>query len=395
MDDLIEAAKAVEVYTLEMREFFHNHPELRWREEDTLGRVKREVRNIAKEQSMNVDITEAKGGLWVDVAFNSGMDRVLLRADVDALQVQEETELYFASHNPGVMHACGHDIHAAMLLGAFKAIAEGMVQPRHNLRLVWQRAEEGPGSEPIAESGGHCLVGEGVCDGITQAYGLHILVGDEIGFGAFASCPGPFLCNSDRLRIDIKCPGGHVAEPHNGGNALRITQSIQNALSGFPVSVLGPLEPVTLEPTIIKAGTASNIMPASAEMWYGVRTFLPVAERDLFMEALETRITSVVRGFPGATVECTPILGHSALINSPGSYKHVSTTLEAVGQKVEKAKRKLGGEDFAYYLQQVTGSFWFLGANKEGSGPLHSPTFNPAETVFLKGVLFWLALATS
>jgi amidohydrolase len=394
-------AKSMESFVLKARAYLHANPELRWQENETIDFVRNGGRIGASENLTPLDIKiqdRYQGGLVVDLGFEKGLDRIIFRADIDALPVQEETGLPYASVVPGKMHACGHDVHTAMLLGAYRALVTSRIKCKHNIRFVFQRAEENPGTPPNPKSGGQTLVEEGVLEGISHAYGLHIWNSPDSTPGVFYSRPGPFMGNSGRLKIAVKASGGHVAKPSGGVNVLRITQAIQNTLDGYLARTLGPFEPAALEPAILKAGTGSNVMPAEAEMWYGVRTVLPGRMHELYMVEIEETIRSVVFMFPGASVQFERILGHPALINDTKSYKHVESVLLEANQITGFHERILGGEDFAHYLDAeygVPGSFWFLGARKDGTGDHHAPTFNPDESVFWKGVLFWLLLATN
>ncbi len=401
--EMVAAAHAVEQYVLDLRRELHTHPETRWEESWTLQRVWDECYNMTRRRDEvfgpwhvvpDGESIRPKGGFVLNATFDPSFDRILFRADVDALPVTEATGLPFASTIPGKMHACGHDVHMAMLMGALKAIAEGRVKPTHNLRFVFQRAEENPGAEPRADSGGKVLVDEGVLDGITSVHGLHIWAASDGTPGVFYSRPGQFMANSDRWCITITAKGGHVMAPHHGVNALRVANAIMTALEGFPNRILGPNEAATLEPVICKSGTGTNIMPASAELWYGVRTLLAPTDRDLYFDRLESEVRAVALRFP-AEVEFKRVYGHPALINDSTSVRTVGELLRANDQSVEERERILGGEDFAHYLYGAPGSFWMLGAYQEGSGDHHSPTFNPDERVFWQGVLYWLALASN
>lgn len=261
--------------------------------------------------------------------------------------------------------------------------------PKHNFRFVWQRAEE----NPLTQSGGHKLVEEGVCAEISKAYGLHIWATGQPG--VFLSRSGGFLANSDRLKIVVHCTGGHVAFPNHGSNAVDIGIDICQGLKGFDTRYLGPSEPCSLVPAIFQSGTGSNIRPSQAEIWFAVRNVLPLEARQQFHLALKRVVDHVVAGYPDATVQVKSIFGHPALINTPESFNEVSGLLRNAGESVEVHEQIMGGEDFAHYLNAVPGSFWLLGAYQEGCGDHHTPTFNPDESVFWKGVLFWLILATN
>lgn len=395
---LISVAHSMQESVVQHRRHLHQHPELRWQEGPTLGYLRTAVRDAADGITPFVAVRDLDGGLVVDLVVNADSDRILLRADVDALPITEATGLPFASQTPGVMHACGHDAHSAMLLGAFEAIVSGQVTPRHNLRFVWQRAEENPGTEPRPISGGERLVQEGVLEGVSAAYGLHLWCDPQRGTpGVFLGRPGPLLGNSGRMKFVIRCPGGHVARPHVGVNAARVAGMVQQVLDTYLARHFDPLQPATLEPVIVRTGSASNVLAQEAELWYGVRTLLPRAEHEQVMEGIEREVRIILQLFPGAELtEVQKIGGHPALINHPGQYALVSDRLTAAGQEVEDHPPVLGGEDFAHYLDAergVPGCMLFLGAHTPGSGGHHADTFNPDESVFWQGVLYWLLLA--
>ncbi|MCP4542664.1 MAG: amidohydrolase, partial [Chloroflexi bacterium] len=205
-----------------------------------------------------------------------------------------------------------------------------------------------------------------------------------------------------RLKIVIQCTGGHVATPHQGSHAIDIATDIQIALRGFDTRALGPSEPVSLVPAIFKSGSAGNVRPSEAELWFSLRNVLGPEKRQEFRTAITKYVEAAVSKYehldPKAQVEVTPIDGHPALANSFQSYEKVQNILEKTDQKTAQIELLMGGEDFAYYLELqggVPGSAWMLGVWQPGTGGHHAPTFNPDESVFWKGVLFWLLLAYS
>ena len=387
---LSELAREAEPYVRRLREELHRIPELRFEEEQTLAVVRREVeaRAAASRRDSAIELREYAGGLVVDLTVDPGAERWLLRADVDGLPVPEQTGLPYASIHPGRMHACGHDAHTAMLLGAFSLLV-GPARPTRNLRFVWQRAEE----NPVTESGGAMLVREGVCDGVSRVYGLHVDANRRSG--TLLSRSGAHMANSDRLQIRITCEGGHVARPHHGSNAADIAVDVCTALRGFGLRTLGPHETISLVPAIVRAGTASNVRPDTAELWFAVRNFLDPERREAFETALVREIEQVVRRYADATVAVTPVRGHPSLINTAAEVERVGRLLQAAGQETEEDDTRFGGEDFAWYLHVRPGCFWFLGAEGDGSADHHAPRFNPDPTVFWRGVRYWLVLGTA
>jgi amidohydrolase len=385
------AARDQETYVRAIREALHRIPELRFEEQETLALIRRELDRLAGAAPGRLQIRELEGGLVADLdvepAVDPARERLLFRADVDGLPVPEGTGLPYASIHPGKMHACGHDAHAAMLLGALRALMRE-VQPAHHLRFVWQRAEE----NPITESGGAMLVREGVCDGVDRVYGLH--VDANAPAGRFGCRPGPYMANSDRVRIEITCQGGHVARPHHGSNAADIAVDVCVTLRGFPLRVLGPLDPVSFVPAVVRAGSASNVRPDTAELWFAARNFLDAERRAWFHARLREEIEGVVRRYADAHVTVTSIEGHPSLVNTPGEVERVQARLRAHDQEVAEEDLRFGGEDFAWYLRARPGCFWFLGVHQAGSADHHAPRFNPDPAVFWRGVHYWLLLAT-
>ncbi|MBU0597983.1 amidohydrolase [Patescibacteria group bacterium] len=400
MTDFKEIATAAEEYVIDIRRQLHMHPETRWNESETLAFIQQQIGLIHEENGGDSDfctvaITRMKGGLVVDVTFNDNWQRRLFRADVDGLPIQEQTELSFCSKRPGVMHACGHDMHSAMLLGAFKLIRDGKIQPTYNLRFVWQCAEENPGSLPMPESGGNTLVNEGnVLDGITDVHALHVK--SDLPSGTFFTGAQAVLGNSDRMEIKITgASGGHVMKPSSGVNANDVVFAIMTSLQSFLARHVSPTEPATLVCTGIQSGSglaSSNIMPSEALMHYGVRNLLNESDRASLYEKLQAEIIRIAESF-GAKAEVEMVFGHPTTINTDTA--EMQSLLTNAGLTVQIMDPELGGEDFAYYLQKRPGSFWFLGADGGNPTAHHSSTFNPDESVMTLGVAFWLTMATA
>lgn len=381
-------ARDAESHVVALREELHRIPELRFEEHETLGVIRREIEACRAAAGSRLEVREHGGGLVVDLTVDPGRDRILFRADIDGLPVTEETGLPYASRHPGRMHACGHDAHAAMLLGALRTLCQARVAPTRNLRLVWQRAEE----NPISESGGAMLVREGVCAEVSRVYGLHVDASGQPG--QWSSRGGAFMANSDRVRVEVTCRGGHVARPEDGSNAAEIAVDVCAALRGFALRTLGPSEPIALVPAVIQTGTASNVRPGRADLWFSARNFLDAERRTAFHAALSREIEAVARRYADARVTVTPVEGHPVLVNTPEEVARVQGLLRAHGEEAVETEPRFGGEDFAWYLRARPGCFWFLGAHRPGSAGHHASRFDPDPAVFWRGVLFWLLLAT-
>jgi len=386
---LIHLAQISQDYVLQLRHALHEIPELGWKEEKTMAMIQKEIQNIIPSSKVKIECHEKRGGVWVDLTFSPDRARILYRADVDALPLEEQAGKSFISKHQGLMHACGHDCHAAMLLGALQILTSGEVDPEYNLRLVWQRAEE----VGTTHSGGHVLVKEGVLEGISHCYGLHISSVDASG--TFVSCPNHFMSRSGKLEIEVVCLGGHVMSPELGSNAIDILTEIHLALRGCELRSLGPHQRTFLVPSISQAGGATNILPGHGKVWYAVRSFLAEQPLKDFIALVHNKVECIVRSYPWSTLSkfCYHP-GYPPLINHPDSVRFVQKLLDQ-HFKTKIVAPVFAGEDFSYYLQSRIGSYWILGTQKGEKTMHHTSLFDPDEGVLWQGVAFWLLLSIS
>ena len=385
--DCSNLAKRQSNYILEIRRELHRIPELGWQEEKTLFLIKYEIEKLLPLIPFNAHLVEKAGGIYVDIDIDETSPRILFRADIDALPIEEKTDLPFSSNHPGLMHACGHDCHTAMLLGFLRALASG-AEPAHNLRLVWQRAEE----MLTTQSGGAKLAEEGVFEGIHHAFGLH--VSTPLKSGTFYSRPGIMMANAAHLCIEIECLGGHVMRPDLGSNAVDITAEIHVALRNIVSTTLAPYEKMNLVPSVSRAGDTFNIMPNQATVWYSMRNFLEPRRLHEFLRLVREKVQCIVSSFPDAQIKAFRFhQGFPILVNDERSYELVNQTLKSHKFKTDQCELLYSGEDFAFYSENCPSSFWLLGA-KQGAGyDHHTALFNPDETALWKGCAFWLALS--
>lgn len=377
-------------YLLHIRRHLHKYPELSWKEEETVSFIKGELETLLKNYKVSYSLKEKTGGLILDITFSPSFDRILFRADIDALPIQEETNLPYSSLIPNRMHACGHDCHVAMLLGMIKLLTSKSITCAHNLRFVFQRAEE----FIFKKSGGFTLVKEGVLSGISKVYGLHISSTRESG--VFFSKPDAMMANSSSISFSVKCLGGHVMNPQNGSNAIDVLTDIHVHLRGFIARQLGGKETISFIPSISIAGNTVNIMPEYGYATYAFRNYLPDDKKSAFFKALEKRLHQIVKTYPNTTLHSFEVCsGYPPLINNVESYEYVDHLLKAEAFETRLTELAFCGEDFSYYLKQLPGSYWLLGA-KQGEGyDHHTSLFNPSESVLWMGTAFWLMLATS
>lgn len=391
--DSIKIAKQNESYLFSIRNQLHQYPEICWEEEKSLSFVKSELEKIKPIKGRALKIYDHhEGGLVADLTIDNPRQFLLFRADIDALPVEEDPSHEVVSKIKGMMHACGHDVHSAMLLTAAKVLlTDASVNPTSNIRFIWQRAEENPGANPEKHSGGYTLVKEKVLDNIDEVYGIHIW--SKLPSGQLYSANKAIMGTADRLKFDIYASGGHSSSPHQGVNALRVAHALMEALREVHVRILGPTEAVSLEPTILHAGTVSNIMPAHAELWYTLRTLMPPEPLEAFQAEIKKVVQNIAQQFE-VKIDANFKGGYPATINNTEIFQSQKAYLNSKGLTVKDATPILAAEDFSYYLQQRPGVFWLLGANQPTTGAHHSPTFNPDTKAFHQGVALWLLLAT-
>jgi amidohydrolase len=430
-EEAIERAQSLQKYVVTLRHEFHQHPEIRWTEAWTLGRIKQEIQNILEGKATGgptgaipspeeyfaasrlvnenlkrptVEVKVGKGGIWVDITYDAKFDRLLFRADIDALPVQEAVKSVFASTIDKRMHACGHDTHVAMMLGFVRLAVNQNFTSKHNLRLVFQRAEENPAFG--TKNGGQTLVEDDhVLEGVSKVYGLHIWVDKNTGQpGVFGSYPGGMMANNDQFFIEATATGGHGAQPEDRVNPIDMLSAFDYLYMGFALRYpgLGPFQPAASSKVADAAGNIeqANIRPSTAKETYSFRTYLMPSERKQVTIKLKELAAGVgelyrkVYDDPKASMTLNFVEGYPVTANSPSEVGRVAQTLKGWGFKYNEV-RTTGSEDFSYYLLQRPGAYFTLGAWREGSGGHHSATFNPDESVLWQGVALWLLLATN
>ncbi|MER8367233.1 M20 aminoacylase family protein [Mesorhizobium sp. M1378] len=362
------------------RQHLHAHPELSFQEHETAAYVAERL------ESWGYEVTRNVGGLGVVGRLRQGSGRsIAIRADMDALPITEATNLPYASQASGKMHACGHDGHTTMLLGA----AEYLARTRHfngTVNLIFQPAEEaGKGS------GAQAMIADGLferfpCDAI---FGLHNHPGAPTG--SFLMRAGPLMAASDTVTIKITGRGGHASRPHLTVDPIVAAANIVMTLQTVVSRNVNPIETAVVTVGTIHGGTASNVIPEHAEITLSVRSFS--AE---IRDTLEKRIRSIaalVAQAHGATVEIDYERGYPVLINSEGETSFATdVAVELVGQdKVSVCPLIPGSEDFSYFLEHKPGCFLRLG-NGEDSAILHSSKYDFNDGNLTVGAALWARL---
>lgn len=365
------------------RRDFHAHPETLYDVHRTAGIVAQKLRDFGCDEV--VEGIGKTGVVAVIRGRQGGAGRVIgMRADMDALPISEETNLPYRSTSPGKMHACGHDGHTSMLLGAAKHLAatrefDGTVV------LIFQPAEEGG-------AGGKAMVDDGLMTRwkIDEVYGMHNMPG--LAPGHFSLRTGPLMAATAYYTITIEGRGAHAAKPHEGIDPVLIGAHIVTALQSIASRVVDPLKSIVVSNTIFQAGEAQNVIPQRAVLRGTVRT-LDNEVRDL----AEERFRAIVEGTAkmlGAEVVLDYRRGYPATVNHPRETKfatEVARKIAGAGNVDDDAVPTMGGEDFSYMLLERPGAFIFIG-NGDTAG-LHHPAYDFNDDVLPVGIQYWAELA--
>jgi hippurate hydrolase len=364
------------------RRDIHSHPEILYDVHRTAATVAEKLRSFGLDEvATGIGRT---GVVGVIRGRETGSGRVIgLRADMDALPLTETTGKPYASTVPGKMHACGHDGHTAMLLGAARYLAETRNFDGTAI-VIFQPAEEGG-------AGGKAMVADGLMErwGIEQVYGMHNMPGLPVG--AFATRPGPLMAATDEFTIDITGRGGHAARPHGTIDPIIIGAGLVQALQTIVARSVDPIESAVVSVTTFHAGQAHNIIAETARVAGTARTLKPEV-RDL----VEARIRGLVEGFAvahGATITVDYDRNYPVTKNHPAETAFAASVAgEIVGAQNVNADAPpvMGGEDFSYMLEARAGAFVFIG-NGDSAG-LHNPTYDFNDEIIPIGCSYWARL---
>jgi len=379
---------------IEFRHDLHTHPELGYEETRTAGVVARELERLGIEARTGLaGGTGLLGFLPATVADPDGAPTVGLRADMDALPIAEATDLPYASSNQGVMHACGHDGHTAILLGAAAALASTEHRP-NNVLFVFQPAEEGgAGGKRMCEEG--ALDGTAIGRPVDVMHGLHGW--PEIEAGIVAVRNGPMLASTDEFEFTVRGTGGHAAYPHLCVDPIVIAARIVDALQTVASRFVSPTDSVVVTVGTIQGGSARNVIPDTVTMSGTMRALTDDTRR-----RAGERVREIVTGIPlsvRGSAEIDWHTGYPVTHNDPVATDRLRGVVrETFGQQMllERAAPTMGGEDFAYYAQRVPSSFCFLGLRppQRTSYPnLHTPGFDFNDGVIPTGIQLMLGLA--
>ena len=375
---IISEAKEIQSWIVEKRRTIHQHPELMYEEFETSKLVQKTLSDLDIKFQKDIAITGVVG-----IVGNGNGPCVALRADMDALPIHEETDIDFKSKIDGKMHACGHDCHTAMLLGAARLLKENEKEINGTIKLIFQPAEEGG-------AGGKMMREQGVLQNpkVEQIYALH--VAGTMPMGTLASREGTLLAGTSTVRIIVRGNGGHAAAPHHTIDPVVTGSKIIVELQTIISRELNPLESGVISITMTKAGNACNVIPSTMELEGTIRS--------LTLEGilkLQTRVKEVAESIAIANrckAEVTfPGNDYPPTINDAGCWNlGKSAAIEILGDaQVAEMGPIMGGEDFAYYTQEVPGCFSFLGVGNteiDAVYDVHHPMFKVDEEALPLGV---------
>ncbi|MFM9956460.1 MAG: M20 family metallopeptidase [Phycisphaerales bacterium] len=386
-----------------LRHDLHRHPELMFEEKWTGGVVARELRALGIEPveglgAERAEDSQKRRGTGVIALLPATADpaqapTVALRADMDALPIIEATGKDYASTTPGLMHACGHDGHTTMLLGAARVLAETKSRP-NNVVFLFQPAEEGG-------AGAEKLVRDGALDGrllgkrVDAVFGLHGWPDQPLGTVAIRA--GPMLAATDDYIVTIRGKGGHAAQPHLCVDPIVVTAEIITALQTIVSRRISPFEPVVITIGAVHAGTVNNVIPDTAEFIGTLRTLSP--EGRALAETEFKRIVSDIASAHGASADINWHRGYPVTRNderATETVRRVATRHLGASHLLHREHPTMGGEDFAYYSQVVPSAFFFLGlrpAHQASYPGLHTPQFDFNDDALGVGIEMMVGLA--
>jgi len=366
------------------RRMLHRFPELSYHEEETAKLVYDQL------ISLQIEARAKVGGNGVVGTIYGGRPgpTVALRADMDALPIQDEKQCDYASQRPGVMHACGHDGHTAVLLEVAAILQQYRQHLNGNVRLIFQHAEE------IAPGGAKPMIEAGALDGVDAVYGIHLWT--PLPVGVVATRPGPMMAASDEFNIVIEGKGGHGGLPHETVDSVLVGAELTVSLQSIVSRSVNPVDPAVVSVGMFHAGTGFNVIAEQASLTGTVRTFSE-ATRQLIYSRLQELATHTAAKH-GAKATLNYKWGYPVVVNDAEEAGEALRVAEALfgSAMVQEAQLIMVAEDFAYYLQHVPGTFLFVGAGNEEKGiiyPHHHPRFDLDEESLRTAAKLLIALA--
>ncbi len=374
MVDFVKEAKIIEDDLIRWRRDFHKHPELSFEEIRTAGIIADHLKSLDIETQTGV----GKTGVIGTLKGKGEGPTIMLRFDIDALPIQEESDDEFVSVYEGKFHGCGHDGHAAIGMGVASLLAKNPDAFTGTVKLFFQPAEEVAG-------GAQAMVDDGALDPKPDmCFGLH--VHSRTPVGEIKVEPGPVLAAADMFEFTVYGKGGHGAEPHDTIDPIVITAQIINNIQMIVSRNVDPLDMAVVSIGSIHAGDAPNVIPDSCHVSGNIRTYYPETR-----EKVHNRIKQIVTGIAeshGAKSEFKMIYGIPATVNDPDITTELIPVLEKIAgaDMVELNERTTPSDDMAIFLQEVPGTYFVVGAGGEDYPPHHNPKFRWEENILALSV---------
>lgn len=372
--DRLEHARSLQDQIVSWRRDIHMHPELGFEEYRTAKLVAETLTEMGIEAETGIGIT------GVVARIGEGKPVIGIRADMDALPIDEENEVEYKSQTGHKMHACGHDAHTAILLGVARMLTEmpASERPKGEIRLLFQPSEERQDAE--GKSGAMRMIDDGALEGVDHVIALHMASGMESGKIEIRS--GYAMANADAFTATIYGTGGHGASPHRGTDPIFMLAQLLNAIYGIRARRINPVQPAVISIGSIHAGDANNVIPAEVRLNGTIRSYSDEIRQQLHDE-LE-RAFGVVKAL-GGDYKLEIFKGYDATYNDPEIAKLIEeVTADMIGaDRLEPAEAGMGAEDFGYMTKLAPGAMFMLGAKYDDQNRgHHTPTFNIDESTF-------------
>jgi amidohydrolase len=373
--DFLEKARDIEGQIIAWRRDIHMHPELGFEETRTARLVADNLRDMGIEAEIGVGIT------GVVARIGEGRPAIGIRADMDALPIQEENDVPYKSQTPGVMHACGHDAHTAILLGVAKMLSEADDRPPGEIRLLFQPCEEKWDAE--GNSGATRMIDDNALEDLDAVIALHMA--SQLPSGQIRIGEGHLMAAVDTFEATIMGEGCHGASPHTGIDPIYIFAQVVNAIQGIRSRRLNPIEPSVVTVGSVNAGIAPNVIPSEVRLSGTIRSYNEETRSQIHEEL--DKAFSVARAL-GGDYTLNISRGYPSLYNDPAVAQLIQqiATDRFGAENVVEAERRMGAEDFSYMAQKAPGAMFNLGAQfDEMNRPHHSPIFDIDEKSFHVG----------
>jgi hippurate hydrolase len=385
LSELLESARKLQPELIDLRRRIHAEPELGLELPETRAKVLEAISDL----DLEVELSERTGGVVATLRGAKPGRTILLRADMDALPMPEDTDLPFKSRREGAMHACGHDAHTAMLAGAARLLCERRDRLAGNVLFMFQPGEEG-------HFGARAMVEEGLLErdpAVDAAFAIHVT--PFLAPGWIAARPGPVLASADVFAVDITGKGGHASMPHDAVDPIPVACEIVQALQTFVTRRVHAFEPVVLTVTKIEAGTTTNVIPESAKLLGTLRSVSEDSRRRAH-EGIR-RVASRLAEAHEVEAAVHVVEGYPATVNDADFVQfalRVGKELLGDGRAIEMPFPIMGAEDFSFVLERVPGAMVFMGMKPDG---VAEPAPNHSNRLLLneEGLAYGAALHTA